>query len=142
MDDVREAAEKWCQGDCPSPCDEHCREKRDNFIAGAEWQAKRDAEQPAPAVTQPSGTTAQELLKQLGPGRVFVIHNDQDEPIGALTAEQGTGVERILDALSAWRCPNTNPHKCLPISVCKDSVVVVFSKEKAALSAKGGEAAT
>ena len=67
------------------------------------------------------------LMEQLGPGRVFVIYGDSGAPIGALTAEPGTGVERVIEALAAYKCPEKTPHTCLPIYVCEDSRVVVES---------------
>lgn len=73
---------------------------------------------------------AERLREEMGKGRVFVICNERDEPIGAITAEPGTGVERLLDALGSWQCPEQLPHKCLPVHLVENSRVVVESLDK------------
>lgn len=79
-------------------------------------------------------------------GRVIIIRNENGTAIGALSGEPRTGVERVLDALYQWQCPD-HPHcSCITLDEKPASVLLVVpvaAKEaaraaiEAALRARG-----
>ncbi len=68
---------------------------------------------------------AEQLIKELRPGRIFVITNELDGVIAAFTGMPNTGVERLIQALGLWKCSDPRPHKCLAVHVHENSVMVV-----------------
>jgi hypothetical protein len=58
-------------------------------------------------------------------GDVILILNENGDMIGALTGEPNTGVERVLNALRSYQCPEHPTRSCITLARMPDSVLVV-----------------
>ena len=85
-------------------------------------------------------TTVKEAVKKirenLGKGKVMVIGNEHDNPMIAMSAEPGSGIERFLDLLekSTWECPNKEPHACMPITIVERAKIIVLPVNGSAIA--------
>lgn len=62
---------------------------------------------------------------QTAEGSLILIRNETGALIGVLSGQPRTGVERVLDALGQWKCPNHADNSCIALSMVPDHVLVV-----------------